>query len=40
MSKEIDTLLKILAESFSESWTEAVEELFTMLLEVKAGVRS
>jgi hypothetical protein len=40
MAKEIDNLLKILAESFPNDWTPEVEELFTMLLETKAGIRS
>jgi len=40
MSKEIDNLLALLADSFADSWSDAVEELFTQLLETKAGIRS
>jgi len=40
MSREIDNLLALLADSFADAWSDAVEELFTMLLETKAGIRS
>jgi len=40
MEREIDLLLKLLVESFDAEYTDKVEELFTMLLETKAGIRS
>jgi hypothetical protein len=40
MAKEIETLLELLVDSFADSWSEDVEELFTKLLEAQAGIRS
>jgi len=40
VEKELDLLMTLLADSFDGCYTEAVEELFTMLLETKAGIRS
>jgi len=40
MEKEIDVLLRLFAETFAGDWTDEIENLFTMLLETKAGIRS
>jgi hypothetical protein len=40
MEQEIDRLLTLLVDSFPGEWSEEVEELFTKLLQEKAGVHA